>query len=124
MSTIHVEKLEGESIFILTYSAEFSLGTDLEESNAKARVLLDAATEPLYGIVDLRQVPPFSIEDIVMAANKNSRGDDPIWQHPMHGEMIFITNSSLMKLVANGQVFGNLDDALTYCRERISASVK
>jgi hypothetical protein len=133
MSTYDIHKFENEPIFIMTLTPEYSIARDLPQSNADAKAVLDAATEPMLGILDLTKASAFGIDDLIAACNTNARGEKPIWHHPMQRDMILVTESRLLKLATQGlrsvtfggvsvQVFENVDEALAYYRSRIGCS--
>ncbi len=125
-ATYHTEKLPDEPIILTIMSPQFSIARHMVSSDATTRVILDAAAEPLFLVVDMTEVT-LSYSDLMFAGNQGAKGEKPLWHHPMLRQMVLVTRSRLLSVGAkalNSPVFGNLDvrafptreEALAYCR--------
>lgn len=121
-----VQKLPGEPLFIEIMPEGYDLFTDLEGDIAVMIGLLDVQPEPVDWIVDL-QALTFTMDEVLMAASKLARGDNPAYHHPNLRQMVFVTTDKFLEIAAKGmdsEVFGNLsilvftrmDEALQYVR--------
>lgn len=131
MSTYTIEQLSQEPIYITVMTPEYSVSQDQAHSTAEGRAILDAVDEPVYWIVDIRQLS-ISLDDIISGSNQGARGEEPLWHHPMIKEFVFVSGSTLVKLAAKGlntEVFGNLnltvcdsvEQAIEMCRAKIQS---
>ena len=91
--------------------------------------LLDEARQPLFVVLDLRQVA-VEPDSLVEAANRSASGRSPIMHHPAMRETIFVSTHILVKMAVRGMAseafgcararhFDSLDQALGYCREQM-----
>jgi hypothetical protein len=121
------KKLENESVVVVTLPKEYNLTTELPVQLPKYLSLLDAATEPLYWIVDARN-SPLSVEEIVFGASLVARGEHPLYHHRNIRQVIYVTSNKIMRLAAEGmqgdafghvniKLFDDLDEALQYTRK-------
>jgi hypothetical protein len=122
------KKLENEPVVIITLPSEYNLAVELPKSMPKYLGLLDAATEPLYWIVDASQAA-LKAEEIILGTSLVARGERPLYRHPNIRQVIYVTTSHIMKLAAEGlkgnafghvniKLFDDLDQALEYTRQK------
>jgi len=87
--------------------------------------LLDAADEPLFVVVDLREVL-VDVEEVIQAADRSARGRSPIMHHRNVRETLFVSTHLLVRLAVKGMTteafgcararyFDTCDEALGYC---------
>lgn len=121
------KKLENEPIVIVTLPTEYNLAVELPKLMPKYISLLNAATEPVYWIVDARD-SSLKVDEIILGASLVARGEHPLYHHPNIREVIYVTSSRIMKLAAEGlkgdafghvniKLFDDLDQALEYIRQ-------
>jgi len=121
-------KLENEPVVIITWPSEYNLAAELPKSMPKYIHLLDAATEPIYWIVDATQAA-FKADEIILGTSLLTHGEHPLYHHPNIRQVIYITTSNIMKLAAEGlkgnafghvdiKIFDDLDQALEYTRQK------
>ncbi|NDJ55218.1 MAG: hypothetical protein GYB68_19270 [Chloroflexi bacterium] len=132
MPTFHIEQVPGEPIFILELHEDFCI-SDQIQSDEVSRTILDAQEEPAFFIVDLRHMPPLTLDDLIRAANQGARSETPVWHHPKLRQLIFASELPIIRLAAQGlnsapfgnlsvEVFETVDEALAYCHEQIRAA--
>jgi hypothetical protein len=123
-----IEKLPGDPIIVATTGEDFSISTEIDPLNVDLLKLLDAATEPIYYIVDVRTIS-ISVSDAIYAATAVARTENAPFRHPNMKHVIIVTESNLAKLSAKGldsDVFGHLkvtvvespDEAFAYVRSQ------
>ena len=127
-----------EPIMLVTITSKYSIIRDQPISDIEGFKILDAFSEPVYYINDIRKLR-LTVNDVILAANQSSRiGTDneekkrpPIWRHPNIKEILLITTNPVVKLAAPGmkkEVFGGLtvktfdtlEDTLEYIRSQVS----
>jgi hypothetical protein len=127
-----VEKLPGEPIVIYTQISGGNASDEMKLSIAENVRVLDAQTEPVYLINDMR-AHKLNLDQILQGASMVARGDNALLHHPMIRENIFVVTDPMMKTAITGlssatfgQVkmirFDTVEDALAYCREKIAAN--
>jgi predicted NBD/HSP70 family sugar kinase len=125
-----VELLPDEPVLLFEIYKEYTLVENWPQGDAETRQFLDQASQPLYHIIDTTQAS-FSLDDIILGANKWARGQEPLWKHPNLQELIFVTTNATVRLAAKGLnslTFGNIqakvfetqEEALDYCRAKIA----
>lgn len=118
------EKLPDEPIMLATLHAGYDMIRDLPKSSATAITLLDQLSEPVYYIVDLREIT-IDMDVIVNGTNGASGSDGSLYRHPMIHEVLFVSPDPIVSHVAAGlnndafghvraHAFATLDDALDY----------
>jgi hypothetical protein len=95
------KKLENEPVVIVTLPSEYNLAAELPKLMPKYISLLDAATEPVYWIVDARD-SALKVEEIILGASLVARGEHPLYHHPNIRQVIYVTSNQIMKLAAEG----------------------
>jgi hypothetical protein len=118
------KKLEDEPIVIVTLPIDYNLAAELPKLMPQYINLLNAATEPVYWVVDARN-SSLTVEEIILGASLLARGEHPLYHHPNVREVIYVTSSQIMKLAADGmkgdsfgnvniKMFDDLDQAMDY----------
>jgi hypothetical protein len=118
-----------EPIVVTTLSSSFTVASNLAPLMEQARHIFDCV-DSVFNIVDGRGVKA-TFEDLVAASNESARGANTILHHPSIREIVVVTDDRLVALAVKGlqspvfglravSVFETLDDALAYCREKIS----
>jgi hypothetical protein len=118
------KKLENEPIVIITLPTDYNLAAELPKLMPQYINLLNAATEPVYWVVDARN-SSLTVEEIILGASLLARGEHPLYHHPNIREVIYVTSSQIMKLAADGmkgdsfgnvniKMFDDLDQAMDY----------
>ncbi len=121
------KKLDNEPIVVVTLPKDYDLAAELPVQLPKYLQLLNAATEPVYWIVDARN-SPLKGEEIALGASLVARGEHPLYHHPNIRQVIYVTSARIMKLAADGlkaepfghvniKLFDDLDQALEYARQ-------
>jgi hypothetical protein len=122
------KKLENEPVVIITLPSEYNLAAELPKSMPKYLSLLDAASEPLYWIVDASHAA-LKADEIILGTSLVARGEHPLYRHPNIRQVIYVTTSNIMKLAAEGlkgnafghvniKLFDDLNQALEYTRQK------
>jgi hypothetical protein len=122
------EKLAGEPIIISTLHKDFDFATEAEPSAIENLALLNAATQPLYFIADLRAVH-FDLGELIAGADLAAGGENPMLHHPNVKEALFVITDKIMEIAAENlgsqafgrvkvKLFDNLEDALAYARSQ------
>lgn len=125
-----VEALPDVPVVLLSMFEQYSFATDDLEADKEIIACLDESDEPLFFIVDTTR-RPLSLDDVVHAANKDARGEDPLFHHPQMQGLIVVSPSDMVRLAAKGLTtvtFGNvnakafkfLDEALDYVRAQMT----
>lgn len=120
-----VEQLLNEPIILATISGT-ATPEDAEATLVEVKKLLDKQTSRVIHIIDFTSIS-LNFNDIIKGSNQFARGNDPVFHHPMLGELIFVTHEKLIKMTAKGMdsdpfghvkiaVFESLDDALVHTR--------
>lgn len=120
------EKLPNEPVVLVTLHQGYDMLRDLPESSAVAIDLLDQQPEPVFYIVDLREIE-IDMDVIVNGTNGASGRQGSLYRHPMVGEVLFVSAQAFVSHVAAGlntDAFGNvrarafatLDEAFDYVR--------
>lgn len=118
------EKLPGEPVILATLHAGYDMIRDLPKSSATAIALLDQMSEPVYYIVDLRELT-IDMDVIVNGTNGASGSEGSLYRHPMVHEVLFVSPHPIASHVAEGlnndafghvraHAFATLDDAFDY----------
>lgn len=118
------KKLENEPIVIVTLPTDYNLAAELPKLMPQYINLLNAATEPVYWIVDARN-SALTVEEIILGSSLVARGEHPLYHHPNIREVIYVTSSQIMKLAAEGmkgdsfgnvhiKIFDDLDQVMDY----------
>lgn len=122
--------LPDEPIVVVSINPDYLIARDMGQSTSDGRALLDSFEERVFWIIDVSQVK-VNVNDVINASNQGTRGDEPLWHHPNIRELILITQNKLVQMAASGlnslpfgnlevKVFGLLDEALAYCREKLN----
>ncbi|MBI5961287.1 MAG: hypothetical protein HY866_21290 [Chloroflexi bacterium] len=120
-----VEKLSGEPIILSTIYPDYNLFEEIAISDQAAMDLLDAATQPMFMIIDLQVQLDFG--QITIGADIEARGSNPLWHHKNMRQVILVTTNKMVPLAAKGmasqlygyvnvEVFETVDEALRYIR--------
>lgn len=107
-----LEKLLGESIILFTAQPDFDLGCGLNNTIVDFLKLLENETTPVVYILDLRALPPISIEEIMLTANTLTRGESPVYHHPKLHKIMTVTPNPVLQMAYKGlagEMFGNLE---------------
>lgn len=91
--------------------------------------LLDTAGQPLFVVLDLREVS-IELGALMRAADLSARGRTPIMHHPRVREMIFVSSHVLVRTAVAGmrteafgfaraRQFDTMEQALDYCCEQL-----
>lgn len=100
------------------------------EVNSQISALLDTLSQPVFLVVDLREIS-MSLEDVLQVAIVSARGQDSLLHHPNIRENIFVMRSGLLRMAAKGLnnlmfglltpgIFDTLEEALGYCYGRLN----
>lgn len=126
----HFEKLDGEPILLSTMYNTYEMSTDAKESVRATFDVLSKLDEPVYYILDWRNLNPLSMEDISVGAMSVALAENPLFKHPQILGLVFVTSSDILSLAARGlnsavygnikiDVFATVDEALRYVRGKI-----
>lgn len=126
MPAFILERLPNDPVLLLTLHADYSAVRDLPKSNPAVFDKLETASEPVFYVIDTRQVS-FTIEDLIQAASTTSRGNQSTFNHPNVRGVIIITSDDAVKMAIRGldsEAFGyvkvsvasTLDEALEQVR--------
>lgn len=127
--TYQHKMLSDEPIVVVNIESDYVIARDMGPSTTDGRTLLVSFKEPVFWIIDASQVK-LNVNDVINASNQGTRGHEPLWHHPNIRELLLVTQSKLVQMAASGvkslpfgnlevKVFGLLDEALAYCREKI-----
>jgi len=126
MMSYTIEKMPDEPIIFVKTGADFSVSAEIDPLNTELIALFDAAAEPLYYIVDVREIS-LSVTDAIYAATAVARTDNAVFRHPNLAHAIIVTESSLAKMSARGldsEVFGHLKVTVVQTPEEAFAYVR
>jgi hypothetical protein len=123
-------KLPGEQIIIGKFAPEYTIEHDMKQSTADFFKMLDDCSGPIYYVMDISQLP-LNFGQMVAAMAALTRGELAAFTHPKLLELCVVTHSSMIKLGAsalaqvqygkvNARVFGSVDEAVAYLREKAS----
>ena len=126
-----VEVLPDVPVVLLSMFEQYSFATDDLEADKEIIAILEESDEPMFFVVDTTR-RPLSLEDVIHAANKDARGEDPLFHHLKMRGLIVVTTSDMVRLAARGLntiTFGNvnarafktLDEALDYVRAQVTS---
>lgn len=121
------ELLPDEPILINTVSESFSLEHNIDARFNDLAYYLNAATQPLCLIDDVRDLRIDAFHDLLFALNKAIEAQGVISKNPNLIAVIAVTTSTLIKRTAQSlgsntfgnidiQVFETLEEALDYAR--------
>lgn len=127
MALFTVEKLPKMPVVLFTAQPGYDVMRDLGESIMAAASVIDAQSDPIYYIQDIRVVH-LDLDEVVDAANRLSRGDSPLYHHPKIFKVIGVTSDPTVKMAFQGMnsaVFGftevlafdTVEEALDYVRK-------
>lgn len=122
----HIEMIEDGKAMLVTNDPDFDFAVDGPAVIGDVMVRLDALNEPVFYVVDLRELN-ISFDETQVFVNMLTRGDNPLLQHKNIKEIIYIIGTVIHQIVAQGmstEAFGNLqsktfadmDDTLKYIR--------
>ncbi len=120
------EKLPNQPVILQTFHADFDT-SEWAGSAADLVTLLNDLRAPVYCVFDMTQIS-MGLNDVISAANRATRGSEPIFHHPKIQEIVLASNDALVKLAEWGLnsvvfcsmkvwVFGTVDEALAYTRQ-------
>ncbi|MBI5961285.1 MAG: hypothetical protein HY866_21280 [Chloroflexi bacterium] len=120
-----VEQLPGEPIIQATLYPDYRVSAELPLSNQVILGLLDAATQPLFLILDVQT--SLDLGQIVLGAEEVTRGATPLLHHKNVRQVVVVTTNKIIALASKGLssplfgkinvvVFPTLDEALGYIR--------
>ncbi len=123
-----IEVMLDNTVILQTVFENYSLVDDDPISDIKVIEILEESDRPLSFIIDVSR-RAITLDDVIYIANKDARGEEPLWHHPNLQEVIFVHKSDLVHLAVRGlksMVFGNLDakvfksvdEALDYLRAK------
>lgn len=126
-----IEVIPDEPIVLVALYEHYSFAVDDPVATAEVRVILDKSGEPMFMIMDVTQLS-LSLDDLVQSANRDARGEQPIYHHPKLLGLLIVTRSDMIRLAVRGittVAFGNVnakafktvDEALTYARSQVGA---
>ena len=126
-----IERLPDEPIVKVTLLAGFDFGDDMVEGNKPSFELLDSLDNPVFWILDMRQAK-LGLEQLISSASMMTRGERPLWKHPMIRQTVIVSNASMIQLAAKGlnsdifgniavKVFGTTEEAVDYARSNTGA---
>lgn len=133
MSNFNLEFLPDEPILLFTATTDYSIARDLPISNPQVFAMLESVTEPIFYIVDARQLT-ISIVDIVQVVSSALRGKTSTFSHPNVRTVVIISTNRTIKMAASGigakdhkkeahmHIVSTMEEALDYCRTQIKAS--
>lgn len=122
-----VEKLPGEPIILYVGHQDHQVAVEIENVVLDVTRLLDAQSEPVYFVNDLRAERTPTVDELIMAADLLARKASAMYHHPMVRKLVVVTNNEVIRAAYQGgasKIFGNihavifdtLDEALAYAR--------
>ncbi len=122
-----LEILPNQPVILQTFHSDFNT-SEWADSAAELVRLLNNLHEPVYCIFDMTQIP-MGLDNVISAANRVTRGSEPVFHHARIQEIVLVSNDALVKLAAWGLntvvfcnmkvwVFGTVEEALAYTRQR------
>ena len=126
----NIQQLPGRLILAYLSEPDGSIMLDLMRSVDKAMCLLDSAPEPCALVIDFRSVT-MNLDDLLKVCSTLALGPHPVTHHPNVSETLFISADPSVRTAmaglaspAFGEVrlaqFETLDEALAYCRDRLT----
>lgn len=123
--TFETTKLPDAPIIVFSFQPVDDFAGSLSAAMPGILRSLEAQPEPVFVIVDIRQVS-IDLDGHLRTAKMAARGDNPLLHHPKQREVVFVSADTLMPAVAKGlgtptfgsrkaAVFGSLDEAIDYC---------
>ncbi len=125
-----IEMLPDEPIVVITLGEDFNVEADTPAISRQYIELVEAASQPVYLIIDFRPArKALSVASIIAGANLSAKGEVPFFNHPLNKEVIWVATSEVMKMAAKGlntdifgklkvSVFETLEEALSYARSQ------
>lgn len=126
------EKLPDLPVVLATLHSDYDHAQEGEAAYAEEIAMLDAQSEPVYYILDIKEYSP-TLDVIISGTNWGGKqGNMPTVRHPNVVKPIVISQSDIVKLAVKGvktvtwgytdiKVFETLDEALDYVRLEISS---
>jgi hypothetical protein len=125
----HITTFPNEPIILLSVSEDYDIQRDLTYSNKDVIAHLERAPEPVFYVNDLSKLD-LDFESLMYAANYLCLGETSTYNHPKVRQVLFVGGNEMMLMAAEGiqtetfgsvnaRVFGTVDEALAYARERI-----
>jgi hypothetical protein len=108
MSSFTMEQLPDEPIIICTFTPEWRTDRDLGVLIEQSKALFDLMDEPVYFIVDFRQVK-LGLGDVLPGASAVARGSTTMLHHPNMREFVGVTTDKLITMSVlglNSEIFG------------------
>lgn len=125
-----VEVVPDVPVILLSMFEQYSFATDDLEADKEIIAILEESDEPMFFVVDTTR-RPLSLDDVVHSANKDARGEEPLFHHSKLRGLLVVSPSDMVRLAAKGLTtitFGNVnarafrtvDEALEYARSQVS----
>lgn len=129
MSHYEFKTLPGEPIVVGTLFDSFSYQDDIQTVLDELTALLDAASEPIIYVNDLREFG-MSMNDVIDVSSRVARGANAVLHHPNLKAYVIVTQKELFRLAARGlnspifgfteiSAFDTLDEALAFARSQV-----
>jgi hypothetical protein len=129
--TYTLSKLPDEPIIIYDQDVNRDDSQSIADSLDAIAKLLDEQTEKCFLIY---QIPNIRIEldELMQAASKAGRSSNGVLHHPNLRENVYVVDNALVKMAIKGLesatfgrakviLFGSLEEALSYCRDKSGA---
>jgi hypothetical protein len=119
-----IVKLPDHPVIVFQPTDRFKLKEALPVMINQVTTVLDALTERVFYIADMRQAR-INLDDLLLSMTTVIFGDKPFLRHPNIREVLLVTTNPLIRKVAGGlasgmygdvalQVMFNYEDALAY----------
>ncbi|NDJ75070.1 MAG: hypothetical protein GYB65_02330 [Chloroflexi bacterium] len=128
-NTYGIQKLPDGPITLYTATRDAHLRV-LALSNQALRDVLDAQSDPVIHIADMRAAQ-LSFQDMITLAANAAWGQNALFRHPMIREVLIVTRDEVLCLTAQSltsdsygtipiRLFSNLSEALAYARSQFA----
>ena len=122
-----IERLPDEPIILFRVGEGYRITTDLDPAIAEIMQMLDALDERVYLVLDESLEPTPTMEELLIATQVLTRGENPLFHHPNIRVLLVITTDEVLRLSYQGaasemfgqlhaEIFDTLDEALAYAR--------
>lgn len=129
MKPYTIQQLGSQPIVVLTVDAEYNVQRDMPNSRADLVEVLNTVSEPVFYILDLRNLS-LSFNDVLMGAALGTRGEEASWRHPKLRDLLWVSHADVIKAAAEGlksDEFGNVniklftstEEAVAYAQEQL-----
>ena len=111
-----IEMMENGTALVVSLGSDFNFAREGEAQFAQIAAILNQQTEPVFYIVDVRELD-ITFDETLALINRVARGEDSLLRHPNIKEIIYVISNSFQRAVAEGldsEWFGNLKVKLVY----------